>query len=636
MPLTSALAWTLVNLTATPTAHGQSDGITELRRLSQAQGWVQLGKPELALPLLTALPDVPQTLPVRAWTWVLTGHASEAFAALAPFDSLRGELLYLRGLSQLHHSSGPESTADLLMLLWTEPDSVWGQAALWQLAEADGARAGANILGFDAAERALIRRHLPSPPTAPTTESGDALPRLDALWHAAPAQKSLAAQVRHALGVTELHRRHTDAALRWLRPLANGAPPGLFTTAVHFSLGQAYSAAGQAEVALNHLTAARQGSGKLATEALAQAGELAARLQRYPEAREALQALLVANPVGPARARALWGLGWVAYRAGQPTEARTFFSTLRREDPYGPWAPGASYWEGRALEALGDAQAARQRWVALRQSAPTDYYAYRAELLLGPEPWPNAPSSGPHRSDAVQSIDALLSAGMQRRARQALQTALQRQQHWDPHTLQALAQAAQRAESPSLASAFEAARCERFGGDDPQCLTQLAASLSTRHWGTLQAAAVANRLDPALVLSVARVESNFVPQARSPAGALGLMQLMPATAKSLWHEEHHRAPRRVELLDPAVNVRLGTRFLARLLRSFGRREEYALATYNAGGAAVTRWRTMQGDLPADVFVEEIPFSQTREYVKKVLGWRQLARVLRLAESVPVR
>jgi hypothetical protein len=119
-----------------------------------------------------------------------------------------------------------------------------------------------------------------------------------------------------------------------------------------------------------------------------------------------------------------------------------------------------------------------------------------------------------------------------------------------------------------------------------------------------------------VALGLVRAESSFRPRVTSPAGALGLMQLMATTAQGLWREEkHRRAASLAELLDPPVNVRLGMRYLARLLRSFDRREAYAVATYNAGPSAVLRWREAQGDLPEDIFVEEIPFAETRAYVK---------------------
>lgn len=138
-------------------------------------------------------------------------------------------------------------------------------------------------------------------------------------------------------------------------------------------------------------------------------------------------------------------------------------------------------------------------------------------------------------------------------------------------------------------------------------------------------AASANQIDADLITAVIHQESRFNARARSPVGALGLMQLMPATARSLWREERKHQGQAYNLLDPAVNIRLGTRLLARLVRSFSHQDEYALATYNAGTTAVMRWRTRQGELPTDIFVEEIPYAETRAYVKKVLAHRQLCK-----------
>jgi soluble lytic murein transglycosylase-like protein len=103
-------------------------------------------------------------------------------------------------------------------------------------------------------------------------------------------------------------------------------------------------------------------------------------------------------------------------------------------------------------------------------------------------------------------------------------------------------------------------------------------------------------LDPALVAAVAAVESGFNPRAVSPAGAVGVMQLMPGTAAELGVSDP---------FDPAQNVRAGARYLRNLLDRFGKLE-LALAAYNAGPGAVERY----GGIP--------PYRETVEYVKKVL------------------
>lgn len=114
-------------------------------------------------------------------------------------------------------------------------------------------------------------------------------------------------------------------------------------------------------------------------------------------------------------------------------------------------------------------------------------------------------------------------------------------------------------------------------------------------------AAARHRLDPALVKAVIRTESDFVPYARSPKGALGLMQLMPATARQ------HNVGR---VLDPVENIEGGTKHLRLLLDQYNGNVRLALAAYNAGGGAVSR----HGGVP--------PYPETIEYLQRVLAFRE--------------
>ena len=133
-------------------------------------------------------------------------------------------------------------------------------------------------------------------------------------------------------------------------------------------------------------------------------------------------------------------------------------------------------------------------------------------------------------------------------------------------------------------------------------------------------------LDPYLVASVIRQESVFVPRTRSPVGARGLMQVMPATGRALARLEgvSYRASR---LYDPGVSIRFGTRYLRQLLEQFASRPELALAGYNAGPHRVKDWTDMNMTIPAEVFIEEIPFTETRNYVKLILRNEMIYRRL---------
>jgi soluble lytic murein transglycosylase len=114
---------------------------------------------------------------------------------------------------------------------------------------------------------------------------------------------------------------------------------------------------------------------------------------------------------------------------------------------------------------------------------------------------------------------------------------------------------------------------------------------------------------------VAKQESRFTPAVRSPVGATGLMQLMPATAAEL-----AGGPVTDQTLqDPAGNTALGARYLARMLRQWDGNPLLAVASYNAGPGAVTGWLGPRLGSSPELWVEAIPYPETRLYVKKVLG-----------------
>ncbi len=125
-------------------------------------------------------------------------------------------------------------------------------------------------------------------------------------------------------------------------------------------------------------------------------------------------------------------------------------------------------------------------------------------------------------------------------------------------------------------------------------------------------------LDPLLVLSVAREESRFDPEARSAAGALGLMQVMPQTAYRLDNNLKLGINGSGEMLDVKNNLHFGIYLLSNLINEFGS-YSYALAAYNAGDEMVRRWLQKGNYKSADEFIEDIPYSETRNYVKKVIA-----------------
>ncbi len=140
-------------------------------------------------------------------------------------------------------------------------------------------------------------------------------------------------------------------------------------------------------------------------------------------------------------------------------------------------------------------------------------------------------------------------------------------------------------------------------------------------------------LDYPWVLAIARQESAFHPMARSNAGAMGLMQLMPATAKQAAKQAGIPYRNKSELLKPEINIALGTTHLAWLSKRFEDSRILATAAYNAGSTPVKRWLKQRGHLPLDIWIETIPYDETRKYVQNVMSYRVIYSLL---ENQPAR
>ena len=145
------------------------------------------------------------------------------------------------------------------------------------------------------------------------------------------------------------------------------------------------------------------------------------------------------------------------------------------------------------------------------------------------------------------------------------------------------------------------------------------------YWDTITAESAKNGLDPYLVASLIRQESEFNPSAISHANAYGLMQLLPSVGRQMAHEEGIGSIETRQLLDPVLNIRLGTRYLRETMEKFGRVPEYALAAYNAGDNRVADWQAAGPYHGVDEFVESIPFSETRDYVQAILRNQDIYR-----------
>ncbi len=151
--------------------------------------------------------------------------------------------------------------------------------------------------------------------------------------------------------------------------------------------------------------------------------------------------------------------------------------------------------------------------------------------------------------------------------------------------------------------------------------------------------ATAARIDPTWAYGVARSESLFMRDVRSSAGAIGLMQLMPGTGRKVAREINLPYLGLKTLTDPEHNIRLGTSYLGQMAERFGGHRVLATAAYNAGPHRVEDWLPKKGGEDARVWIENIPFNETRQYVKRVLSaqaifhWRITGDVRRVSEEL---
>ena len=142
-----------------------------------------------------------------------------------------------------------------------------------------------------------------------------------------------------------------------------------------------------------------------------------------------------------------------------------------------------------------------------------------------------------------------------------------------------------------------------------------------------------------MLYSIIRTESAFMEDARSPAGALGLMQIMPAAGRETARRIGAKLASARDLLDPGKNVTIGSAYLKEMLGRFGDSFSMAAAAYNAGPHRVRSWRPKSGCVPADIWIDTIPFTETRRYVRRasfyatVYQWRLEERIEPLANRL---
>ena len=272
------------------------------------------------------------------------------------------------------------------------------------------------------------------------------------------------------------------------------------------------------------------------------------------------------------------------------------------------------YWRARALEATGDAAQARELYVKVADSRSYEGFL-AADRIQAPYSLENKPLQF-----TPTEIARFASKPAMQRAYQLLQLdrTLDARREWYA--------AVQNFDDRELQLA--ASLAHQWGWHDRAIHTVSRA----KYWDdldlrfplpylqTVQTTSKAAGVDDAWTYAVIRRESAFNTDARSHRGAVGLMQLLPSTARHVARKVNRRLGAVADLYQADVNIYFGTAYLRMILERFGEHPVLATAAYNAGPYRVQTWLPQQDSVPADIWVETVPFSETREYLRNVLAY----------------
>jgi soluble lytic murein transglycosylase len=342
-------------------------------------------------------------------------------------------------------------------------------------------------------------------------------------------------------------------------------------------------------------------------------------------------------PQGERAERAAWKYGWFKYKTGSYAETIRVFegaaATFRRSN----YRPSYLYWAARSQAKLGNGAEAAERFRLVHADYGNSYYGRLADVHL-------TSAEGTSRADVLpvtsqtlapdaptipteHVIRLLLAAGLLDDALAELQFA---QRAWGPSTPVDATIAWVYNRKGDLRRGITLMRraypqhMTAWGQELPPEILEVIFPLT--YWDQIRKQSAARNLDPYVVAALIAQESTFDPKIRSAANAWGLMQIVPATGRRLARSVGIRRFTTSMLTNADTNIRLGTLYFSRLVEQFGG-VHYALASYNAGENRIVRWRAERPGLDQDEFIDDIPFPETQNYVKRILGTAEDYRML---------
>ncbi len=390
------------------------------------------------------------------------------------------------------------------------------------------------------------------------------------------------------------------------------------------------------------------------SESIAAHGLLArayARERLFEEAIGHLRPIADHAPYASTRQVALLDQGNAFLELGNEAEALSAYQKLIKLYPRSASAIEAAFWSGEVLRGSGANEDALGQYRHAAQHGVTRYYGYRAQEALAqlgdeaaqsmpplPEEFQTGGSGGANVLVRPLSTESRIAANevdlpsedpallrLRYFGREGYEEA-----EWEAMYIGRRLEAGEShgelyrvmGTAGTAYTAMQMANAHDFGenGDGTQTADRLRIRYPLAYWDTVQAAAEEVGLDPYLVLAIARQESTYRPGLVSRAGAVGVMQVMPRTAEAVAEANPALGPVNEHALKhPPTSIRLGAHYLKQMIDRYDGNLVYAFASYNAGPTNCDEWRKRFAGSSLAEFVESIPFSETQNYVKRVLA-----------------
>ena len=372
-------------------------------------------------------------------------------------------------------------------------------------------------------------------------------------------------------------------------------------------------------------------------QALLYAGNIYLLRHDFDKAIDSYREIQTRFPQGPRAPYSNWKAAWLSLRQGRASDAKTGFEQQIALYPNSNEVPAALYWRGRLAEEDGDPAMAAAFYQKIAERFRNYYYgpiarerASKLKVADDPPHYPVLdrvpPLSGvtdikddppPEDDLRIEKARLLENGGLLDFAVRELKAAAEENKGtWAPAEIARMYMDAGRYDI--AVETMKRAVPSYFAVDLSALPRSYWEALFPKpYWTDLRRFSSANGLDPYMVASLIRQESEFNPNAVSVKNALGLMQLLPRVGKGVAKQEKLKHFSPTQLFNPAINLQLGTKYFRSMVDQFGG-FEYALAAYNAGDDRVRDWQGLGKYRDIQEFVESIPFTETREYVQAIM------------------